>query len=277
MRRGITALVGCVVLALLLLYSGSALLISRSVAVDLPAINALDDPASIAEGARLAAITGCTRCHGDQAQGRLMTGIPHIGRIVAPSLPQIAAQATDGQLARAIRNGVGTNARPLFIMPADAYNHLSADDVARLIGWMRSVPTSAFDVVGTTSVGPRGRFAILTRRLPDSVALGGGQPKTRPADMGRYLAQVSCGQCHALDRDQRSVADGSVAPALARAAAAYDPVRLRDMLRTGLAPGGRILPVMSRASQSGLRMLNDGEIDAIRTYLIGTVAGKAGR
>ncbi len=272
-RRAITALVGFTLLALAILYGGSGLLMRRDVDASLPPIKAASDPAGISEGARLAAVEGCTRCHGDRAQGQVITGLPHIGRIVAPSLPQVAAQATDGQIARAIRNGVGIDARPLFIMPSDAFNHLSNDDVARLIGWIRSMPTSAFDVVGTTAVGVRGRVAILTGSLPDSVTLAGGQPRQRPADAGRYFAQVSCGQCHALDHDRMTAAGSPAAPALARVAAAYDPVGLRTLLRTGVASGGRMAPTMRRASEAGLRMLSDAEIDAIRAYAVGTGAG----
>ncbi len=134
------------------------------------------------------------------------------------------------------------------------------------------MPTSAFDVVGTTAVGVRGRFAILTGSLPDSVTLAGGQLKQRPANIGPYFAQVSCGQCHALDHDRQTVASGPVAPALARVAAAYDPAGLRNLLRTGVAPGGRVPPTMSHASEAGLRMLSDAEIDAIRAYAVGAGA-----
>ena len=265
-RRGITSLILVIVLALAILFGGSALVMRRSVDAELPRIKALTDPANIIEGARLSGIMGCTSCHGPMVRGRLLTGVPWLGQIVAPSLPEVAAQATDEQIARAIRNGVGIDARPMFIMPSDAFNHLSDDDVARLIGWIRSLPTTAFDVVGRTPVGVRGRFAILTRQLPDSVTLVRDQSPHRPADIGRYLAQTSCGQCHALDQD-RKLGVGDVAPALARAGTGYDAPALAVLLRTGKAKGNRAAPMMGAASAGGLGQLSDAEIGAIDTYL----------
>lgn len=269
MRRGTTAFAGLLLVAIAILFGGSGLIMRRAIAAELPSIRAATDPASIAEGTRLAGILGCTRCHGGSGQGRVLENVPYLGQIIAPSLPQIAARATDGQLARAIRNGVGIDARPLFLMPSDAFNRLSNDDVARLMGWMRSLPTTAFDIVGTTPVGVRGRFAILTGRLPDSVALAEAQPTRRPADSGRYFVQVSCEACHAARQDRTSAVDGSRAPALARGVASYDSIALRALLRTGLGHGDRVLPTMTQASQAGLGALSDGEIEAIRASVAG--------
>jgi cytochrome c553 len=273
MRRGITALAGLLLVAIAVLFGGSGLVMRRAVDAELPSIQAATDPASIAEGTRLAGILGCTRCHGGSGQGRVLENVPYLGQIIAPSLPQIAARATDGQLARAVRNGVGIDARPLFLMPSDAFNHLSNDDVARLMGWMRSLPTTAFDIVGTTPVGVRGRFAILTGRLPDSVAPAENQPARRPADVGRYFTQISCQACHALGQNRTSAVDGSTAPALARGIASYDSLALRALLRTGKGHGGRALPTMAQASRAGLGALSDGEIEAIRT----SIAAMGGR
>ncbi len=254
-RRAITVLFGFVLVAAAILYGGSALVMRRDVNAALPRITASTDPAGIAEGARLAAVMGCTRCHGDNGQGRIMTDVPALGQIIAPSLAQVAARSTDGQLARAIRNGVGIDARPLYIMPS--YSDLSDEDVSRLMGWISILPTSAFDVVGNTPVGLRGRFAILTARLPDSVDLRTGQPARRPADVGPYLAQAACGQCHGAGDD------------LARSASTYDAAALRTLLRTGKGKGNRALPVMTQASKTGLGLLTDAEIDAISAHLTG--------
>jgi mono/diheme cytochrome c family protein len=266
-----------VALVLAILFGGSAVLISRDVDVALPAIKATTDPAGIAEGARLAAITGCTRCHGDQGQGSMLAGVPYIGHIIAPSLPRVASDATDGQMARALRNGVGINARPLYVMPSHALNQLSNDDTARLIGWIRTLPTSAFDVMGSTAVGVRGRFAILTGGLPDSVDVAQGQPKVRPAYIGRYFVQLSCAQCHSLDHDDTTAAGREPAPALGRAASVYDVTGFRAMLRTGKGRGGQQLPVMAEASVSGMAQLSDTEMDAIHAYLITKGTNRAKR
>lgn len=276
-RRGITTLVGLTALGFAILYGGSALLMQRDVDAALPSIKASADPASILEGGRLAAVAGCVRCHGDNGQGRILDGVPFLGHIVAPSLSRVAAESTDGQMARAIRNGVGVDARPLFIMPSHAFNGLSDDDTSRLAGWIRTLPTSAFDIIGSTTVGIQGRFAMLTNSLPDSVDLTGGQPRHRPTDLGRYFAQISCMQCHGLNRDEVTGAGMRAAPALIRAVGAYDSTGLRALLRSGMDRGGRGLPVMTAASRAGLGQLSDVEIDAIRSYLVSAGSQRSGK
>jgi mono/diheme cytochrome c family protein len=207
----------------------------------------------------------------------VLSGLPYIGHIVAPSLPRVAAEATDGQMARAIRNGVGIDARPMFIMPSRALNQLSSDDTARLVGWIRTLPTSAFDVMGSTAVGVQGRFAILTGQLPESVDLSKGRYKARPADIGGYFAQISCMQCHALGQDQTMGTGGTAAPALALAVQAYDAAGFLTLLRTGKGRSGQPLPVMAEASRSGMAQLSDTEIDAIRAYLVTEGGKRAGK
>jgi mono/diheme cytochrome c family protein len=162
-------------------------------------------------------------------------------------------------------------------MPSHALNALAGDDLAGLLGWSRALPTSAFDVIGSTAVGVQGRFAILTGSMPDSVDQGRGQPKRRPADIGRYFTQIACQQCHALDHDGAiGVAAGS-APALVDAARAYDTMALRALVRTGNGRGNKVLPIMAEASGSGLDMLSDAEIEAIRVYLRSMGARRAGK
>jgi mono/diheme cytochrome c family protein len=266
-----------VVIAAAILFGGSAALMRRSVDVALPTIKASTNPGDITEGGRLAAIQGCTRCHGDQGQGRMLTGTPHLGQIVAPSLSRVAAGATDGQMGRAIRNGVGVDARPLFVMPSRALNALADEDLARTLGWMRVLPTSAFDVIGSTAVGVRGRFAILTGSMPDSVDQGRQQPKRRPTDVGRYFTRLACQQCHALDHEETTGAGKVSAPALASAARAYDATAFRTLVRNGAASGGRTLPIMAGAAADGMDMLSDAEIEAMRLYLLGIGSQQAGK
>jgi cytochrome c553 len=162
-------------------------------------------------------------------------------------------------------------------MPSHALNQLSSDDTARLIGWIRTLPTSAFDVIGSTAVGVQGRFAILTGQLPDSVDLSRGRSKARPADIGGYFAQLSCTQCHALDHDEMTGAGRAMAPALVRVGQAYDVAGFRALLRTGSGGGGRTLPVMAEASRSGMAQLSDTEIDAIHAYLVARGSKRAGK
>lgn len=250
-------------------FGGSEYLVRRTIDIDLPQVKAATAPADLAEGARLARLAGCLVCHGDKGQGRVLVDDERLGRIVAPSLARVASDATDGQIARAIRNGISIRARPLFVMPAAAYNSLSDQDLARIVGWIRSVKPSTDDIIGAKRLGPMGRLALLAGKLPDSVAAAGGQPAQRPADIGRYLVAISCLSCHALNADKQVIGDAVVAPALARASARYDPAAFATLLRTGKAIDGHQLRVMSAESRAALDVLTDEEIAAIHAYLRG--------
>jgi cytochrome c553 len=276
-RRGVRIIVFLILLTFAIIYGGTALLLGRSVNADLPAIAAATDPAEIAEGARMSHILGCQSCHGAGATGRFLRDDIAIGRIAAPSLARIAQGATDGQLARAIRHGVGTDSRGLYGMPTEALNALSDQDVARLIGWMRALPLSMKDLINKSELGPLGRIAILTGRLPSSIRLEGGQQRTRPQELGRYLAAVSCGQCHAADQDRPVGLDDQVAPALAPLAAAHDATGFKALLRGSGIKAHRPLPMTNPAAREGLHALSDAEIAAVQAALKAGAAGGAMR
>lgn len=271
-RRVFITVIGFVLLAVAILYGGSELLIRRHIDADLPRIQAATSPADILEGARLARIEACLDCHGKDARGTVVFNDPQIARITAPALARVAESASDGQIARAIRNGVGIDARPLFVMPTQSLSRLSDQDIARIIGWMRTLHTSAFDRVDRKQVAPLGRLGLLTGLFQSSVTHAGGQPRLRPADTGHYLVETVCMACHLVDKEKPEVGTKNVAPPLAQVVAAYDPVALKTLLRTGKAAGNREVGLMSRISRAGLFALTDPEIDAIQTYLKTRVA-----
>ena len=74
---------------------------------------------------------------------------------------------SDGEIVRAIREGLDRDGRPLLIMPSDAFHHLSDDDVQNLVAYLRSQPavqhaTPARDMnlLGLILVGA-GLFPVL--------------------------------------------------------------------------------------------------------------------
>ena len=265
LRRGIVLLVGLVLLAAAVVFGGSEMMIRRHIPADLPRVAAATDPLEIAEGARLARYAGCIDCHG--TKGQVMFDEPAIARITAPALSRVAEKATDSQLARAIRNGVGIDSRPLYVMPTQALNHLSDQDVSRLIGWIRSLPTTAFDTVEPKQVKLLGRIGVVIGQFGNSVNQAGGQPARRPANVGPYLVQTVCMECHLLNAPKTEAGTGTVAPPLAPMVASYDPVALKTLLRTGKAVGNREVGLMSRISRAGLNALTDPEVDAVQAYL----------
>ena len=262
-----------VLIALGLLYAATELMRDRNVRIDLPAIRAATAPADFAEGARLARILGCVMCHG--TQGRVLLDRVGAGRVIAPALAEVADKGSDEQLARAIRHGLSVDAQSLYVMPVGAYNQLADQDVARLVGWMRTLKIAAKDRVGGVHPGIVRRVAMLIGGFPSEVTSKLGQPKTRPAYVGSYFSAAACMGCHAIDHDRVAPPAEVIAPALRPAVMRYDAEALRTLLRTGR---GRhsvaVLPVMGAAARAGLGDLTEAEIDAIRHDLRGAGAGE---
>lgn len=229
-----------VLIAMGLLYAATEFMRARNVRIDLPPIMAATAPADIAEGARLARITGCIRCHG--AQGRVLVDRIGIGRVIAPALSEVADQGSDEQLARAIRHGLSVGAQPLDVMPVAAYNRMADQDIARLVGWMRTSTIAAKDRIGGLQPGLVRRLAMLIGGFPSEVTSAGGQPRLRPVAAGPYLATIACTTCHALDHDRAAPPGDVIAPALAPAVMRYDAEAMRRLLRTGQGRGALCFP-----------------------------------
>ena len=97
-----------------------------------PETLATPTPAQLADAERQGRVLGCFSCHGDGLRGNKMFDEPNVGTIWAPNLTQVAAKATDQQLARAIRQGVGVDGHSLFIMQSEVYQNLSDHEVAAI-------------------------------------------------------------------------------------------------------------------------------------------------
>jgi len=274
-RRILAGGAALMVVAVLLVFTLSEWRVRRTVPMPLPTIEAAHDPVQIAEGARVATFEGCRACHGDRGQGRVIQNDAMIGRIVAPALARVAARATDAELARVIRHGVSVSGKPIYIMPSDVFNRLADDDVARILGWIRTLRPASGDVTASTRLGPLLRFALATGGLNSAVNPAGDQPRARPGDVGGYYVGTLCSFCHALDHDRIHQGEfgPATAPALAQVAAAYDPAAFRRLLQTGEGAGGRALPDMRDAAIKVFKGFTVDEIDAIHAYLREEAAG----
>src|SRR5262249_3664929 len=67
---------------------------------------ALPTSTQLADAERDARTLGCFSCHGEGLRGNKMFDEPNVGTIWAPNLTRVAANATNEQLARAIRQGI---------------------------------------------------------------------------------------------------------------------------------------------------------------------------
>lgn len=109
---------------------------------------------------------------------------------------------TDGEILRAIREGVSRDGRPLFMaMPYSNYREMSDEDARAIVAYMRTM-TPAADVVPASSVGFP--LVVIQRFVPRP--LEGpvrAPPRSNRVAYGRYLSTLaSCIECH-TQRDDR--------------------------------------------------------------------------
>ena len=224
-----------------------------------------------ADAGRQARILGCANCHGARLEGRMMFDAGPFARVWAPNLTELAARTSDQQLAAAIRQGVGHDGRALYVMPSPMYSRLSGQEVAALIGYIRSAPRIGERVSGI-QWGPIGRFVLVRGGLPSAIDRLAEFRDRQPLDAGpamaagRRLAATVCAECHGADLSGGQPTPDTNAPGLA-IAGAYDLAQFARLLRTGRPPNGRDLGLMREVSEQDLSQLNDAEIAALLAYL----------
>jgi mono/diheme cytochrome c family protein len=228
------------------------------------------DPAAVAEGGRLARVYGCVDgCHGRDGAGAVFFDQPLIARLVAPDLSAAASRYSDAELVNIIRHGLRPDGRSVFVMPAQAFVHLTDDDAARIVAFLRTLP--AHDgITDRLSLGPIGRLGVATGKFRTAAqlietAVPAPAARTELGERGRYLALSICSECHGQDLMGDETPD-FVAPALG-VVAAYSAEEFRRLMRTGKPIGDRTLGVMRQRAQQGLSHLTDAEIDALYEYL----------
>ena len=267
---GLGGLIALLILAAIVIYAWSEIVIRRSyspAAERLPALTAGETAAA----PRLARVLGCLSCHGEGLKGKVMFDVPGVARVFAPNITEVAAKASDQQLAAGIRQGIGHDGRGLFVMPSPMYSHLTDRETASLVAWIRTLPRAQGQTRGL-SAGPLGRLGLVTgsfRAAPERVedyrrevpiALG---PEHEAA---RHLAATVCTECHGPALTGGSAGPDVETPDLA-VAAAYDLAQFRTLMRTGRPPTGRDLGLMTTVSRQDFSHLTDAEIDSLHAYL----------
>ena len=267
---GLGSVAGFAIVAYAVVYVLSERVLQHTYAVPTVAISIPTDPASIIEGRRLATVRGCFGgCHGKQAEGTVMFDQPMIGRVVAPNLTAAVRKYRDAELAAIIRNGVRPGGRSLVVMPAEAYVLLTDDDLGRIIAFLRSLP--AVEGLGpSVSLGPLGRIGVASRQIKPvaeiiAETIPPPEATSEEAAHGRYLARTTCAACHGTSLGGASNPDFT-SPSL-QLVAAYSPEAFTQLMREGVALGGRNLKTMSPWARELLSRLTDSEIAALYSYL----------
>lgn len=195
------------------------------------------------EGKRLARIIGCLDgCHGRDGEGGYEE-IAGIVRHVAPTLSQVLPGYSDAELARLVRYGVKRDGRSAVGMTSYTFWALGDQDLANVIAALRQLrpmPAMAREL----SLSWRGRWSLVTgawkvssEQVERERPRWGELPRTTPVERGRYLASITCSECHGLDFQGNEL---ERAPSLA-IIGAYSEEQFQHLIRRAESPGGRAL------------------------------------
>lgn len=207
------------------------------------------------------------------------------GRVFAPNLtPDVETgigAIADDAIARAIREGVSSDGRPLFMMPWQNFRRFSDEDVTSIIAYLRSIPPVA-KKRETTQIDLPVRWILKT--LPEPLREAApplGTPN--PIERGRYLAEVGqCETCHTpVDERHQPLAgmayaggqefvmhgvtyrSSNITPHMS-GISYYDEALFIRAMRTGNVGGRRLAPIMPWSS---IRELSDDDLKALWAYL----------
>jgi mono/diheme cytochrome c family protein len=225
------------------------------------------DAASIARGDHLVRTRGCRGCHGNELQGEMMWGYA-----VAPNLAQYAREHSSAVFEAALRHGIGADGSAFYSMPSYNFILLRDADVADIIAYLRSVPVVASDLPKASLPWAirwdiaRGADAPIAGFLAQVPTLKHADDPDPRMARGEYLAMTTCIECHGFTLHADSPFGESTAPDLV-VVAGYSESAFASFLKSGIALGGRELPMMSGVARSRFAHLEDGEVHDLYTYL----------
>lgn len=154
-----------VLLVVVLIVLGTMLRLNKTYDVQVDAIPIPTDAESIARGRHIVESYGlCAECHGDDMGGDILSDDPVFGKL-APSnlttgLGGKGDEYTEIDFVRAIRHGIGSDGKPLVIMPSQYFYKFSDDDIGAIVAYLKALPP-VDNEDADTSLGPLGRIISL--------------------------------------------------------------------------------------------------------------------
>jgi mono/diheme cytochrome c family protein len=166
-------------------------------------------PDAVTRGQHIATIWACTRCHGEDLSGTLMTndpiegGIPILGAIPASNLTSgrggMARSFTDTDWVRAIRHGVKPDSRAEVFMYD--YSTMSDQDLGDLIAYLKQIPPVDTESL-MANYGPImpiapavGMFVPAAELIDHSTPRPANPVRGATIEYGQYLSAI-CAGCH---------------------------------------------------------------------------------
>jgi mono/diheme cytochrome c family protein len=247
----------------------------------IPDLKVAGTPEQIERGKHIADAF-CTSCHSISKELPLAGGVDlgkdfpiPLGSFVSSNLTPAGPLKdwSDGEIFRAIRNGVDPDNRGLFVMSNFRGRNLSDEDVHALIAYLRSQPA-----VTTEIVDPPDQPNLLGFIMLGAGMLPAGQPPitdaiTAPAkgptvEYGEYiLSYQDCRDCHG--ENLLGGVEGQLAPfgPNLKVAKTWTQEQFITTLRTGVDPMDHALDP-ARMPWKSIGRMDDEELTAMYLYLL---------
>lgn len=276
-------LVALVVLAAIIVFIIGGSKIGRVYNIPQETLTVPTDTEAIARGEVLANVSGCTGCHLPNLGGEIFMEDAALATIGASNLTSgqggVGSSYTDADWERAIRHGVRPNGTGLIIMPSQYFVHLSDEDVALLIAYLKSVPpvdnelpARAFGPLGRALVA-LGAFQLAPEMIDPAIAHTATAPSGVTVERGQYLTQIGvCADCHGQGLVGRSPEEAEQGPPAGPnltpggELASWSEADFIQTIRTGVTPAGDQLDPMEMPWPSYARH-SDDDLKAIYLYL----------
>lgn len=235
----------------------------------------------VARGEQLAAI--CADCHSstgsivlDGSADNLLAdpAAPPVGALWATNLtPGGPLKAwSDGEIIRAIREGVDEKGKPLMIMPSVAFRHMSDEDVQAVVAYLRSqpavereVPARNFNFIGALVLGS-GMFPTAAQEPITAPVVA---PAQGSVEYGKYIVEMAgCQDCHGVALDGNGLYGPGVN--LTTIVPNWTEEDLFTLFRQQKDPAtGRAISPNDMPIPSYNKMLRDSDISDLYKYLHG--------
>ena len=206
---GIILLTVIVILAITILFlvNKTNNMAKNTFEVQLPKLTAASDSASLVRG-EVIANSLCSGCHGGDFGGTEFFKDDATGSIPAPNITSggVTKNYTDADWVRIIRYGVKPDKHGAMIMPSKEMGTMSNNDLAALIGYLKTVPPSnkawgapQFTLFSKVLAGA-GLFGVLYHAqeidLNDTTAIVGPEPGSTVAYGAYTVGFHGCKTCH---------------------------------------------------------------------------------
>jgi len=220
-----------------------------------PEVNITASPEQITRGQQLANV--CVSCHTPGTELPLSGSnfgvkfdFPPLGSLYAPNLTPSGNIAgwTDGEVVRAIREGIDQDGHSLLIMPSVDFRNMSDDDVQALVAYLRSqpaqgepMPETHFNVLGAI-------FMVQSDfRVAQPPAGHVTAPPAGTTEYGEYLVDViGCRDCHGSQLEGKAPSNQPgppPGPNLTKIIPQWSEADFMTFFNTGTLPGGETIPI----------------------------------